>query len=278
MTAMVLPTGGGQLGDADVWKALANPIRRSILDELRHGPRTTGELADVVPELSRFAVMQHLGVLTEAGLVVVRRRGRNRFNHLNPVPLRRWYERWVVPLADSAATEMLALQRNVEREAQSNQEGEHEMAVSSPVATDEPRTLRIETELRFRATPERVFEAITERSLEWYPSTYGGERVERVVVEPFVGGRHYEDWGDNSGYLYGQVVVWDPPRTLNIRRPLTLGVTLDTQYTLEAVGDETVLRMSKVAVGPMTDEAADGIRAHGDIANFEAALRRVIEG
>jgi DNA-binding transcriptional ArsR family regulator len=61
--------------------------------------------------------MQHLGVLADAGLVIARRRGKHRFNHLNPVPLRRWYERWVVPLADAAATEMLALQRAVEQPA-----------------------------------------------------------------------------------------------------------------------------------------------------------------
>src|SRR5262245_53030712 len=78
-----------------VWRALANPVRRQLLDASSAGPRTTGDLAAEVPELSRFAVMQHLGVLTDAGLVVARPRGRHRFNHLNPVPLRRWYERWV---------------------------------------------------------------------------------------------------------------------------------------------------------------------------------------
>src|SRR5690242_12965134 len=101
-------------GTPDLWRALSNPLRRQLLDALADGPRTTGELAELVPELSRFAVMQHLGVLTDAGLVVVRRRGRHRFNHLNPVPLRRWYERWVTPFADRTAAEMLALQRSVE--------------------------------------------------------------------------------------------------------------------------------------------------------------------
>jgi DNA-binding transcriptional ArsR family regulator len=101
--------------ELDVWRALANPLRRALLDELRSGPRTTGQLADAIPDHSRFAVMQHLEVLVAADLVVVRRRGRHRYNHLNPVPLRRWYERWVVPLADEAATEMLALQRHTEQ-------------------------------------------------------------------------------------------------------------------------------------------------------------------
>ena len=93
----------------EVWRALGSPWRRRLLDLLRTGPRTTGDLAEAVPELSRYAVMQHLGVLTEAELVVVTRRGRHRYNHLNPVPLRRWYEHWVVPLADESAGRLLAL-------------------------------------------------------------------------------------------------------------------------------------------------------------------------
>lgn len=78
-----------------VWRALANPVRRTILDELRDGPLTTGGLAQRFPDHSRFAVMQHLGVLEEADLVLVRREGRRRFNHLNPVPIQRIHDRWV---------------------------------------------------------------------------------------------------------------------------------------------------------------------------------------
>ena len=72
--------------DDDLWRALANPIRRRLLDALRQGPRTTGQLSAAVPSLSRYAVMQHLGVLTDAGHAFSRRRGREQFNHLNPVP------------------------------------------------------------------------------------------------------------------------------------------------------------------------------------------------
>lgn len=78
-----------------VWRALANPVRREILDLLRAGPRTTGDVASRFPALSRFAVMQHLGVLTAAGLVRARREGRERWNHLDPTPIRLLYERWV---------------------------------------------------------------------------------------------------------------------------------------------------------------------------------------
>src|SRR5262245_50099904 len=101
------------MSQPDLWRALANPVRRQLLDLLSGAPRTTGELAAAIPELSRFAVMQHLAVLTEAGVVLVRRRGRLRFNHINPVPLREWYERWVQPFASSTAGDLLALRRAV---------------------------------------------------------------------------------------------------------------------------------------------------------------------
>lgn len=79
----------------NVWRALSNPIRRAILDLLRGGPLTTGDVASAFPDLSRFAVMQHLGVLGDADLVVVRRDGRKRFNYLNPVPIQQVHDRWV---------------------------------------------------------------------------------------------------------------------------------------------------------------------------------------
>jgi len=79
-----------------VWRALANPVRRAMLDLLRDGPRTTGELGAHFPALTRFAVMQHLRVLEDADLVIPRRQGRKRFNYLNPVPIQEVYDRWVV--------------------------------------------------------------------------------------------------------------------------------------------------------------------------------------
>lgn len=78
-----------------MWRALANPTRREILDLLRDGPVSTGDLADAFPGLSRFAIMQHLGVLVEADLVIVRRDGRRRYNYLNPVPIQQIHDRWV---------------------------------------------------------------------------------------------------------------------------------------------------------------------------------------
>ncbi len=254
-------------GADDIWRALANPSRRRLLDALRSGPRTTGDLAAALPELSRFAVMQHLNVLVDAGLVLVRRRGRHRFNHLNPVPLRRAYERWVNRFADVAAAEALALGRHMEEQPM-------------PVATDEQvRVVRIETEIRFRAAPERVFRALTDGDevRQWYPHTYGGDRVQRVVLEQRVGGAQFEDWGDGRGHVYGQVLEWDPPRRQVVRSRLMPGTVFDTVTTVEPDAAGSVLRQSKVIVGPLSDEDVEGIAFHGDLARYEDALRAVIE-
>lgn len=104
---------------APVWKALASPIRRSILDLLHEGPLTTTVLADHFPRLTRFAVMQHLGVLERAELVTVRRDGRKRFNYLNPVPIQRIHDRWVARYTRPWAEALVGLQDELESEATS---------------------------------------------------------------------------------------------------------------------------------------------------------------
>lgn len=103
-----------------VWKALANPDRRSILDLLREAEHRgqagtpTGELVMAFPGLSRFAVMQHLEVLQTANLVVARREGRMVLNYLNAVPIRAIYERWVSRFEGQWAGALLSLKRRLE--------------------------------------------------------------------------------------------------------------------------------------------------------------------
>ena len=92
---------------ADVFDALASAHRRQLLDALRERDgRTLGELEGCLP-LSRFAVMKHLGVLEDAGLVVTRKVGREKFHYLNPVPIQevsdRWISRYASPFARSLA-------------------------------------------------------------------------------------------------------------------------------------------------------------------------------
>jgi len=85
-----------------VFKALASRTRREILDLLKDDPRTTGSLCAAFPDLDRCTVMQHLKVLEQAGLVAAQRRGRERWNHLTPLPIKHIHDRWIGPYAASA--------------------------------------------------------------------------------------------------------------------------------------------------------------------------------
>jgi DNA-binding transcriptional ArsR family regulator len=97
-----------------VWKCLSDPTRRSILDLLRGGPKTTTEIVETFPDMTRFAVMKHIDVLREADLVQTRSEGRRRVNSLNAVPIRRIYERWVSPFAEIWSSALLRLKDDVE--------------------------------------------------------------------------------------------------------------------------------------------------------------------
>jgi DNA-binding transcriptional ArsR family regulator len=98
-------TSAPVLDDADedrVFKALASRTRRQILDLLKDDPRTTGSLCAAFADLDRCTVMQHLRVLEDAGLVAAQRRGRERWNHLTPLPIKHIHDRWIGPYAASA--------------------------------------------------------------------------------------------------------------------------------------------------------------------------------
>jgi DNA-binding transcriptional ArsR family regulator len=88
-----------------------------MLDRLRAGPCTTGALAEAFPDLTRFAVMQHLTVLVAADLVLVQREGRERWNHLNAVPIQRLHDRWVSRYEAFWALGLDELRRRAERPA-----------------------------------------------------------------------------------------------------------------------------------------------------------------
>ena len=98
-----------------VFKALGSAVRRRILDDLRDQPLTTGALVAHFPELDRCTVMQHLKVLEEAGLVIAVRRGRERWNHLNPLPIHEVHERWIGPHAAGAVSRLARLKHELER-------------------------------------------------------------------------------------------------------------------------------------------------------------------
>lgn len=262
-----------------IFKALADPTRRGILDLLRGGggggaAQTTSDLVNAFPHLSRFAVMKHLDVLEEAGLLLVRREGRQRFNYLNAVPLRQVYERWVNRFEDRWAGSLVSLKRVVEG-AVSNPE------LAMPGATDttstpesQSRLMRIEQEVLIDGTAQHVFEALTGQVGDWWPHRFK-PGASRVVLEPRLGGRFYEDWGTvdgrQTGALYGEITYFDPPTALCIRGSFGMrGAAIVTKWhRLEPRGPQTLLRVSLHASGEIPD---DVMRA------YQAGTREVLVG
>jgi uncharacterized protein YndB with AHSA1/START domain len=169
-----------------VFKALADPTRRDLLDELfeRDG-QTLGELEARRP-MTRFGVMKHLRVLEEAGLVVTRRNGREKLHFLNPVPIRLIHDRWVSKYAAPWAAALTALKRELE----------------------DPMTRVFE--IYIKTTPERLWAALTTSELRqkyWFglgvDSTWApGSRYET---------RHPRAPGP---IMDGENLEVDPPRRL----------------------------------------------------------------
>lgn len=90
-----------------VFRALAAPVRRAILDALKDNPQTTGEICARFPQIDRCTVMQHLKVLEGADLVIAHKVGRMRWNHLNALPIKAIHDRWIGPHA-AGAVDLLA--------------------------------------------------------------------------------------------------------------------------------------------------------------------------
>jgi DNA-binding transcriptional ArsR family regulator len=103
-----------QTEDDNVFKALAHPRRRQLLDLLKDGPKTTGELCEAFDDMDRCTVMLHLKVLEEAELVVPRREGRERWNHLNSLPIKQIHDRWISEYATHAMTILDRLKTDLE--------------------------------------------------------------------------------------------------------------------------------------------------------------------
>ena len=100
-----------------IFKALADHRRRQILDLLKQTPQTTGALCNHFKKIDRCTVMQHLGVLEKAGLVIVQREGRRRWNYLNVVPIQEIYNRWISRYASSSAELLARMKREMESDS-----------------------------------------------------------------------------------------------------------------------------------------------------------------
>ena len=173
----------------EVFKALADPTRRSLLDELFRQDGQTLHQLEARFDMTRFGVMKHLKQLEDAGLVVTRRRGREKLHFLNPVPIRLVHDRWVSKYAKPWAAGLSGLKHELEREM-------------------EPKTMEKVFEIYIKTTPERLWEAITD------PGT-------RAKYN-FGAGAH-SDWKAGSRvqlqageFLLGEgdVLEADPPRKL----------------------------------------------------------------
>lgn len=234
----------GDAGDSDaVWRALADPTRRQVLDLLRDRPRTTGQL-DEFFAVSRYAVMKHLRVLEEADLVVVRRRGRLRWNHLNPVPIQRVHERWIRPYEARWATALTALQRHVEGDSR----GE--------TAMSELGSIHIEAETVIAASPRQVWRALTTETAAWWGVPYQRGSGEDIVLDARPGGLLLERWADGGGAVWGTVTAVRQDQHLEIEGSIGMvgPVAGVVRINLDAQGEETVVRLSHEAVGKIDDE------------------------
>ncbi len=170
----------------EVFKALADPTRRSLLDELfREDGQTLHALEERLP-MTRFGVMKHLKQLEEAGLVVTRRRGREKLHYLNPVPIRLIHDRWVSKYAQPWAAALSDLKTRLETQVEKV------------------------FEIYIRTTPERLWEAITDGDIR---SKY---QFGMRVASDWTPGSRFEMSHPAAPGLLGEGVNLevDPPRRL----------------------------------------------------------------
>lgn len=97
-----------------IFKALGDHRRREILDFLKNRGRTTGEVCEHLHQLDRCTVMQHLRVLENADLIIVKREGRLRWNYINPLPIKDLHDRWIGAYADNAVDLLADMKREIE--------------------------------------------------------------------------------------------------------------------------------------------------------------------
>jgi uncharacterized protein YndB with AHSA1/START domain/DNA-binding transcriptional ArsR family regulator len=169
----------------EVFKALADPTRRSLLDELfREDGQTLSALEERLP-MTRFGVMKHLRQLEEAGLVVTKRRGREKLHFLNPVPIRLVHDRWVSKYAEGWTAGLSALKADLEK------------------------TMEKVFEIYIRTTPERLWHAITDTEIR-SKYTFGA----RIVSEFTPGARFEQSTPDGALLGDGEILESDPPRRL----------------------------------------------------------------
>lgn len=217
----------------------------------------TGELAAQFP-LSRFGVMQHLEILVEAGLVLVRRDGRTRWNQLNPMPIHQIYRRWIKSFETDPADRLLRLKYHAESQRE-------ETMSDSPTF----RSLDIHLEVEIAASPITVWKSLTTDIGEWWPKQfYVGTAPKRFTLEACVGGRVFEDWGDGEGALFGTVIAVEAPILLQWAGDMSADfggpARSVTTFRLRpaANGTSTTVLFRDTPFGLLSDDAQKGLE-HG---------------
>jgi uncharacterized protein YndB with AHSA1/START domain/DNA-binding transcriptional ArsR family regulator len=187
-----------------VFKALADPTRRGLLDALFNEDGQTLSALESRVDMTRFGVMKHLGVLEDAGLVATRRRGREKLHFLNTVPIRLVHDRWVSKYAEPWAATLSRLKTHLEDEMMEAVKRVSWAEGTAPVAAG-----TAVFEIFIKTTPERLWEAITD------PAQRGKYSF---------GVQTHSDWTPGSDYIArvpggmdiaaGQNIEVNPPRLL----------------------------------------------------------------
>jgi uncharacterized protein YndB with AHSA1/START domain/DNA-binding transcriptional ArsR family regulator len=145
----------------EVFRALADPTRRGLLDELFEADgQTLGQLERRLP-MTRFGVMKHLKVLEEAGLVTTKKRGREKLHFLNPVPIRLVHDRWVSKYAEPWAAALSGLKQRIEEEPEMDTQADADTRSSGKRPWTASPADKV-FEIYIKTTPERLWEAITD--------------------------------------------------------------------------------------------------------------------
>ncbi len=202
---------GPEVREDKVWKALADPTRRALLDLLRERPHTTGELAQQF-QMTRFGVMKHLQRLVEAGLVLIRRDGRRRWNHINPVPIQEIHRRWIHPFEAGPAHALLRLRGAAELTTRVQETERGEMQTQSLTQ----HTIKLDIEIG-RAT-EDVWALFFHHTQSWWPAGffYYPDKATGMRIDEQLGGFMVEEWGADQGMVWSTVTALERHREVSM--------------------------------------------------------------
>ncbi len=248
-----------------VWRALSSPHRRQILDLLKAGPMTTGQVAKQLPGMSRFAVMQHLDVLEESRLVISKKEGRARLNFSNPALIREELGRWMDDRSIAAAETTLHLRRYAESQQRLN------------TMNESFRVVKIEMEMVLKATPEIVYNAIVHEMDKWWPHRF--VPGSSIRVDPRPGGLMEEVFEGGGGAVYGQIMMLIPGRKVVTSSPSALNTTFysNNVETFEPHADGSLYKKSMTLFGHVPEEM-ERMYTEGSRQLMEDALRGYVEG